>query len=313
MSTIHTDEDFNGYREKDRERRKKITNHNPDLAEAPLQIPNPIDEYNKRMGYIDQHSQLISYYSVQQSHFRVWWPIFFFLLDATLVNVWVLLRITGSTLLHRDMQIDLAYDLIKEGLQELANDPLQYPRTQQFALRDLLEGTEHALVKETRRQCVMCREKGVRKNRRGRIRLKRKVLGEITNQGLTTHASKKGSQTWFACSACRVALCKKGECWTKYHSNYMYYGRMGKFSRFALVGGLVHQAITVPTHYYYYYSSSSISAFLRILSMYTHASLPFRMHSLRIEHVDAALTHSIDQVAQLFRRDGVPGFLYCLP
>jgi hypothetical protein len=71
MSTVYTDEDFNSYRKKGRERRKKITNHNPDLAKAPLQIPNPIDEYNKRMGYVDQHSQLISYYSVQQSHFRV--------------------------------------------------------------------------------------------------------------------------------------------------------------------------------------------------------------------------------------------------
>jgi hypothetical protein len=42
--------------------------------------------------------------------------MFFFLLDVTLVNVWVLLRIIESTLLYRDMQIDLAYDLIKEGL-----------------------------------------------------------------------------------------------------------------------------------------------------------------------------------------------------
>ena len=72
ISTVYIDEDFNGYREKGRERRKKITNYNPDLAKAPLQISNPIDEYNKRIKYIDQYSQLISYYSVQQSHFRVW-------------------------------------------------------------------------------------------------------------------------------------------------------------------------------------------------------------------------------------------------
>jgi hypothetical protein len=36
MSIVHTDEDFNGYREKGRERRKKIINYNLDLAEAPL-------------------------------------------------------------------------------------------------------------------------------------------------------------------------------------------------------------------------------------------------------------------------------------
>ena len=174
------------------------------------------------MGYVDQHAQLESYYSVQQSHFRVWWPLFFFLLDATLVNVWILLRITGSTLLYRDMQVDLAFDLIKEGVKELANDLLKYFRQQQFASEDLSEGTEYALVKGTRRHCVMCREKGVRKSRRDRVRLKRKALGEISaNQRLTTHASKEGSQTRFECNACRVALCKKGESWTKYHSKCM--------------------------------------------------------------------------------------------
>jgi hypothetical protein len=36
MSTVYTDEDFNSYREKGRERRKKITNYNPDLVEASL-------------------------------------------------------------------------------------------------------------------------------------------------------------------------------------------------------------------------------------------------------------------------------------
>jgi hypothetical protein len=128
MITVHNDKDFEAYREKNRAKRKKITNHEKVLQEAPLRIPNLISEYNQRMGYVDQHAQLESYYSVQQSHFRVWWPLFFFLLDAMLVNVWVLLRITGSILLYRDMQVDLAFDLIKEGVEELANNPLKYPR-----------------------------------------------------------------------------------------------------------------------------------------------------------------------------------------
>jgi hypothetical protein len=218
MTTVHDDEDFESYREKNRVRRKKFANHDKELENAPLRIPNPIDEYNQRMGYVDQHAQLQSYYSVQQSHFRVWWPLFFFLLDAILVNVWVLLRITGSTLLHRDMQVDLAYELIKEGLQELANDPLKYPRTQRYRPGDLPEGTTHNLVKKSRRHCVICREEGRRKRKRGRKRLKRKVLGErSTNQEAPTHADDRGSQTSFECSACQVPLCKKGECWTKYH------------------------------------------------------------------------------------------------
>jgi hypothetical protein len=71
MTTVHNDKDFEAYKEKNRAKRKKITNHEKVLQEAPLRIPNPIGEYNQRMGYIDQHAQLESYYSVQQSHFRV--------------------------------------------------------------------------------------------------------------------------------------------------------------------------------------------------------------------------------------------------
>jgi hypothetical protein len=132
--------------------------------------------------------------SVQQSHFRVWWPLFFFLLDAILVNVWVLLRITGSTLLYRDMQVDLAYDLIQEGLQELIIESLKWSRTQAFIPGDLSLDTAHILVKKSRRHCIVYREEGVRKRRRDRIRLKRKVLGEIsTNQELPTHANQERS------------------------------------------------------------------------------------------------------------------------
>jgi hypothetical protein len=218
MTTVHNDADFEAYREKDRTRRKKITNHEKELQEVPLRIPNPIDEYNQRMGYVDQHAQLESYYSVQQSHFRVWWPLFFFLLDATLVNVWVLLRITGSTLLHRNMQVDLAFDLIKEGLQELVNDPLKYPRRQQFAPEDLPVGTTHILVKKNRRHCLICRQEGTRKVKR---RSRRALSEKSTNERPRTHKEGRGSQTSFECSACQVPLCKEGECWTKYHRKCM--------------------------------------------------------------------------------------------
>jgi hypothetical protein len=70
LTNAHDEEDFNRYTEKDRNRRKNITNYHEELQEAPLRIPHPINEYNKCMGYVDVHAQLESYYSVQQSHFR---------------------------------------------------------------------------------------------------------------------------------------------------------------------------------------------------------------------------------------------------
>jgi hypothetical protein len=53
MIIVYNDADFEAYREKDRTRRKKITNHEKELQEVLLRIPNPIDEYNQRMGYVD--------------------------------------------------------------------------------------------------------------------------------------------------------------------------------------------------------------------------------------------------------------------
>jgi hypothetical protein len=72
LSTVHDEADFECYAEKARKRRKKITNYHEELREAPLRIPHPIMEYNEHMGYADLHAQFASYYSVQQTHFRVW-------------------------------------------------------------------------------------------------------------------------------------------------------------------------------------------------------------------------------------------------
>jgi hypothetical protein len=72
------------------------------------------------------------------------------------------------------MQIDFAYELIKEGLQELANDLLKYPRMQECAPMDFSKGITHILVKKGRRHCIICRQKGRRKVKK---RLK-KVLRE---------------------------------------------------------------------------------------------------------------------------------------
>jgi hypothetical protein len=46
MTIVYNDKDFEAYKEKNRAKRKKITNHEKVLQEAPLRIPNPIGEYN---------------------------------------------------------------------------------------------------------------------------------------------------------------------------------------------------------------------------------------------------------------------------
>jgi hypothetical protein len=218
LTNAHDEEDFNRYTEKDRHRRKNITNYHEELQEAPLRIPHPINEYNKCMGYVDVHAQLESYYSVQQSHFRNWWPLFFFILDAMLVNVWIILRLSHSTIFHRDMQAELACALISEGRIDLESTPVQWPSTKRKPTEEVSRNAEHILVKSTRKHCFVCRKK---KQRKARKRPSRKVMSEVdanARREPPLRANTHGSQTIYMCGLCQVPLCKVGSCWNDYHS-----------------------------------------------------------------------------------------------
>jgi len=172
------------------------------------------------MGYTDRHQQLENYYTVQQSHFRNWWPLFFFLINAIIVNTWVFLRIHKKAQLHRDVHQEIAIALITERLQELQLNPVQHPSTKPPMPEVPPTTSSHILqrnVNGSKKDCVVCIKNGVRS---GRIRKQRKckALGEISsNRRPRKHAAVHPSQTRFECRACRVALCKKGKCWTQHH------------------------------------------------------------------------------------------------
>ncbi|KAF8926507.1 hypothetical protein BGZ58_011127, partial [Dissophora ornata] len=51
-----------------------------------LPIPKIIDDYNCHMNGVDIADQLRSYYSTQLRTYRTWVPIFFWLLDTTIIN-----------------------------------------------------------------------------------------------------------------------------------------------------------------------------------------------------------------------------------
>ncbi|GJJ71558.1 V-type H+-transporting ATPase 16kDa proteolipid subunit [Entomortierella parvispora] len=77
-----------------------------------LKILKVIDDYNVNMGGVDIVDQLRSYYSTQQSAHRNWWPIFFWLLDTTIINCYLIARKKGSILTHREFRSSLVWGLI---------------------------------------------------------------------------------------------------------------------------------------------------------------------------------------------------------
>jgi len=93
-----------------------------DQSRKTLPIPQFIDDYNYHMGGVDIADQLRSYYPTQHRSCRNWYPLFFWLLDTSLVNCYRIqrtmdpYRITRSQ--HYFFRSQVAESFIQTGLQE---------------------------------------------------------------------------------------------------------------------------------------------------------------------------------------------------
>jgi hypothetical protein len=118
--TVHTEEDFEHFSEKDRRRRKAdIKMHDPALEGCPLRIPKPYWEYNQYMGSVDQFAQLEAFYTTYHTLWRSWWPLFFPIINASVTNAWKVFEATGRPSNHKWFQMAISKELREEGLREL--------------------------------------------------------------------------------------------------------------------------------------------------------------------------------------------------
>ena len=93
-----------------------------DNAQKKLPIPAFIDDYNFHMGAVDICDQLRSYYSTQLRCSRNWLPLFFYLLDTTIINSYQVFRTLFPQLRCRSQHFffrdNLANKLLETGIQE---------------------------------------------------------------------------------------------------------------------------------------------------------------------------------------------------
>lgn len=82
---------------------------------ALLKIPKLIDDYNHNMNGVDLSDQYRSYYNTQLTVVRTWMPLFFWILDTTVVNAYRIYSLQNGRLPHKEFRIRLAWDLIREG------------------------------------------------------------------------------------------------------------------------------------------------------------------------------------------------------
>ena len=99
-----------------------------DEVRKSLPIPTFIDDYNYHMGAVDIADQLRSYYCTQQTAWRNWYPLFYWLLDTTIVNAYRMQRIYSPgqkrKSQHFHFRLQLANALIEKGLMQLQPRPI---------------------------------------------------------------------------------------------------------------------------------------------------------------------------------------------
>ena len=99
-----------------------------------LLIPKVIDQYNFFMGGVDIADQRRSYYHTQLRSCRNWYPLFFWLLETAIINLFILYRLIKlnskpdesnlpnapkpkKTLNHREFRELLYRELLSDGLK----------------------------------------------------------------------------------------------------------------------------------------------------------------------------------------------------
>ena len=166
--------------------------------------PQAVHQYNRHMGGVDKQDQLRSYYKVARPSKKWWRYLFWFMLDTTIVNAWILFQQTPGNMRprrrkgydHLQFRVDLAEQL-RAGFTSRKHRKGRKSRTLQAVNVADNVVNHRPVVIETARGKAVCRKC----SREGR-----KTAGGYQ---VTTSAK---------CNICDIPLCKVG-CFQQYHDN----------------------------------------------------------------------------------------------
>jgi hypothetical protein len=185
-----------------------------------LGIPKIIDDYNHKMNGVDIADQLRAYRCLQQTSRRTWYPLFFWLLDTTLVNLSILHAKLGTTISNTDFRVGLAWDLLRATATEqerrvtrsmeepdISEPPTKRVRavyiTKAFTLPEsrFLPGDHFPEYRPVRQACAWCRFK--------------------LKHGQTQGNQRNPTQSNLYCRACNLPLCcnkRRPSCFSDFHT-----------------------------------------------------------------------------------------------
>lgn len=181
-------------------RRVKSTTNPGHFEEKYIYRPPSVAFYNKCMGGVDLHDQNRRYYNLALKSVKWWRYLFWFLLDATIINSFILYKETvAKPVSHLQFRLQLSKELIG---QFTARKKAGRPRP------SLPTGSSHVLdhifdkiiYQGHARPCENCKRKPTRAGAK----------------------RKKPAETRFGCRGCGVLLCQPsewGNCFEEWHKS----------------------------------------------------------------------------------------------
>jgi hypothetical protein len=77
--------------------------------------PHIVARYNRHMGYVDNSDRMANSYSMSRRNFKWTMKLFFYLLDLTVLNSWIMLSSCWAKYTDRDFRLLLVRNLIEEA------------------------------------------------------------------------------------------------------------------------------------------------------------------------------------------------------
>jgi hypothetical protein len=173
-----------------------------------LPIPGAIDDYNHHMGGVDIADQLRASFSTQQRGVKPWRPLFYWLLDTTIINAFRISEQQRKAKLGSGKdKVRSAHRAFREALVlELLKDPLlKAPKRSYVTRNTVLPNIRltrpigiHCRIPSKRAACIFCSWR------------------QQTKKGIIVITkSNRVPRTRLICSHCNTPLCQ--ECFIPFH------------------------------------------------------------------------------------------------
>jgi len=85
----------------------------------PLLISTLVNDYNKYIGGVDIADQLRSNYPCHQRSRRNWLPLWFWILDTTIINMYIITGLTNPKKVHKVFQCNLSLEIVTSTASQL--------------------------------------------------------------------------------------------------------------------------------------------------------------------------------------------------